>query len=82
MDDLNLSSATAYLAQAAIEIANQEGFTPSCPEEMRDWLDRNRNLTVERARILQEECFHKYISNREPIVKIIAAQIWGEVRNQ
>jgi hypothetical protein len=37
---------------------------------------------VQRSQDLQQELFYKFQEHQEPIVKILAANMWGEVRRR
>jgi hypothetical protein len=82
MDNFTSSSAAAYLIQAATELATEQGFKPTSPDEMKIWLDRNIEAIVERSRNLQQECYETYTRNREPIDKILGARMWGELQKR
>jgi hypothetical protein len=64
------------------ELANEQDFKPDDEAQMKKWMDDNSQAIVKRSQDLQQEFFHKFQENREVIVKVLAARIWGEVRRR
>ena len=73
-------SAIAYLVQAMTELATEQGFKPNDKAEMEKWMNDNQQLIVERSQELQMVFFNKVQEHREPISKIMAANLWGRIR--
>jgi hypothetical protein len=73
-------SAAAYLLQAAIELATEAEFEPTCEAQMREWANQNSQAIAERAQELQEELFVKFYEHRMVINEVISANIWEKIR--
>jgi hypothetical protein len=68
-------SAIAYLLQAMEELANEQDFKPDDEAQMKKWMDENSQAIVQRSQDLQQELFYKFQEHREPILKILAANV-------
>jgi hypothetical protein len=75
-------SAIAYLLQAMEELANEQDFKPDDEAQMKKWMDENSQAIVQRSQDLQQEFFVKFQEHQEPIVKILAVNMWGKVRRR
>lgn len=75
-------SAIAYLLQAMEELANEQDFKPDDEAQMKKWMDENSQAIVQWPQDLQQDLFLKFQEHREPIVKILAANMWGKVRRR
>ena len=72
-----------YLLSAATEIAQEQGFNPSSPDELRLWLEANTEAIVIRANALQIDLLNKLESPEGKKVKeLMSLTIWTEVRRR
>jgi hypothetical protein len=75
--------AAEYLVSAAEEVANEQGFKPASPEELRVWLKVNTEAVVERAKALQIDLLNKLESPEGKKVKeLISIKVWTEIRRR
>ncbi len=68
----------AYMIEAAIEIAKEQGFVPANENEVGCWMMNHREAIVKRAIDIQRGILDR-INNKKAknaLVTILAAQVW------
>jgi hypothetical protein len=72
-----------YLLSAAVEIAKEQNFKPSSPDELRLWLEANTEAVAKRAIALQYELLNKLESPEGKKVKeLMSITVWTECRRR
>lgn len=69
----------AYMIEAAVEIAKEQGFVPANENEVGCWMMNNREAIVKRAIDIQWNLFDRLERNRkakDALVTILSAQVW------
>jgi len=68
----------AYMVEAAVEIAKEQGFVPANENEVGCWMMNNREVIVSRAIDIQRGILDR-INNKKAknaLVTILSAQVW------
>ena len=69
----------AYMIEAAVEIAKEQGFVPANENEVGCWMMNHREAIVKRAIEIQWNLLDRLGKNRkakDALVTILSAQVW------
>ena len=70
---------TAYMVQASVELAKEQGFTPASENDAGCWMMNNREAIVNRAIEIQWNLLDRLEKNKkakDALVTILSAQVW------
>lgn len=68
----------AYMIEAAVEIAKEQGFSPANENEVGCWMMNNREAIVTRAIDIQRGILDRVNNKKakDALVTILSAQVW------
>lgn len=77
-----LNDIKAYMEEAALQIAKEQGFKPESEEHMADWLVANRVAICTRASRLMWSILAKLKKHKveETVKSIMSVKVWRKVR--
>ena len=70
----------AYLIQAAVSIAESQGFVPADEAAMMEWMRANRVAICEKAKELQWALLEKYTKQEARVKSILSTRVWVQVQ--
>ncbi len=73
------ATTAAYMIEAAVEIAKEQGFVPANENEVGCWMMNHREAIVKRAIEIQWNLLDRLEKNRkakDALVTILSAQVW------
>lgn len=72
----------AYLREAAVGLAKEQGFVPSSECSMRAWMEQNHRAIGERARDAMHRLGEKLLSNpdlMDNVCSVISARVYNSI---